>query len=563
MTMLWHADDRISLFRSTLNKEFKFTGETGDSAGDFEEIPSEIFVTGAEISTNYGVYPYNSTTTISKDETITLTMPSVQAYAQNSFGCGANTAVAATENSSSRFLPFRNVGGFLVVKIYSPSGVVKSVELKGNNGEVLAGEATVQAKYGYLPLLTMGDGTDSITIDCGGGVEVGTTEDSATHFWFVVPPTTFESGFTVSVTDTAGAVTTKSTTKRNEISRNEVTVMSAFEIAETENKPTPANNEIWYTNRSTTGPTQPRKSAFGDAIIVSNEYDSENGHWVITFDRELTTIGSNAFRDCDSLTSVTIPDSVTTIGKEAFYYCGSLTSVTIGNSVTTIGKKAFWSCGSLTSVTIGDSVTTIGEYAFHSCISLTSVTIPDSVTTIEGDAFSACTSLTSITIPDSVTTIEGRTFFKCTSLTSVTIPDSVTEIGEWAFGWCYRLTSVTIPDSVTTIGDDAFRDCNRLTSVTIGNSVTTIGDLAFFSCDSLTSVTIPDSVTTIGNNAFCYCTSLKYVYCKPTTPPAGGHSMFDEIASNSKIYVPTYSVEAYKKAYGWRDYASDIVGYDF
>ena len=111
MTMLWHADDRISLFRSTLNEEFKFTGETGDSAGDFEEIPSEIFVTGAEISTNYGVYPYNSTTTISEDETITLTMPSVQAYAQNSFGCGANTAVAATENPSSRFLRFRNVGG--------------------------------------------------------------------------------------------------------------------------------------------------------------------------------------------------------------------------------------------------------------------------------------------------------------------------------------------------------------------------------------------------------------------------------------------------------------------
>mgnify|MGYP003481980447 FL=1 len=284
MTMLWHADDRISLFRSTLNEEFKFTGETGDSAGDFEEIPSEIFVTGAEISTNYGVYPYNSTTTISEDETITLTMPSVQAYAQNSFGCGANTAVAATENSSSRFLPFRNVGGFLVVKIYSPSGVVKSVELKGNNGEVLAGEATVQAKYGYLPLLTMGDGTDSITLDCGGGVEVGTTEDSATHFWFVVPPTTFELGFTVSVTDTAGAVTTKSTTKRNEISRNEVTVMSAFEIAETDSKPKPANNEIWYTNGSTTESTQPRMFDFGDATIVSNEYDSENGHWVITFD---------------------------------------------------------------------------------------------------------------------------------------------------------------------------------------------------------------------------------------------------------------------------------------
>ena len=31
--LLWHEDDRISLFRTTLNEQFKFTGATGDNSG--------------------------------------------------------------------------------------------------------------------------------------------------------------------------------------------------------------------------------------------------------------------------------------------------------------------------------------------------------------------------------------------------------------------------------------------------------------------------------------------------------------------------------------------------
>ena len=340
---------------------------------------------------------------------------------------------------------------------------------------------------------------------------------------------------------------------------------------------------LYYTSSNGEIVTPYKSSAFG-ATILSNTYI--DGVGVIEFDAPITSIGGYTFYNCSSLTSVTIPDSVTRIGEWAFCNCSSLTSVTIPDSVTTIGDtafacssltsvtipdsvteigyKAFYNCRSLTSAVIGDGVTTIGNYAFWNCESLTSVTIPDSVTTIGNYAFDDCTSLTSVTIPDSVTSIGNYAFQYCSSLTSVTIPDSVTEIGDGAFYVCSSLTSVTIPDSVTRIGEWAFCNCSSLTSVTIPDSVTTIGSCAFESCSSLTSVTIPDSVTTIGEDAFYWCDSLTSVYCKATTPPAlVGTYVFDSNGSGRKIYVPMESVEAYKNAYRWSEYASDIVGYNF
>ena len=248
------------------------------------------------------------------------------------------------------------------------------------------------------------------------------------------------------------------------------------------------------------------------------------------------------------ITELVIPNSVTWIGESAFENCSSLISVTIPDSVTSIGKGAFSGCSSLTSVTIPDSVTSIGEYTFYYCSSLTSVTIPDSVTSIGDYAFYNCKSLTSVTIGNSVTSIGERAFYGCTgkliinskivetNYTSSNYP--MNNSGSWLYG--SKFTKLTVGDNITKIGDCIFRDCSRLTSVTI-----------------------PDSVTSIGSYAFSGCSSLTSVYCKPTTPPSERGSVFYNNASGRIIYVPRESVEAYKAASGWSDYASYIVGYDF
>ncbi len=175
-----------------------------------------------------------------------------------------------------------------------------------------------------------------------------------------------------------------------------------------------------------------------------------------------------------------------------------------------------------------------------------------------GTLFSYCSSLTSIEIPSSVTSIGNYAFDVCESLTSCTIGSGVTSIGDFAFDGCRSLTSIDIPNSVTSISSYAFYYCTSLTSVTIPNSVTSIGYGAFAWCTSFTSISIPSSVTSIGEVAFNNCRSLTSVTVNATTPPTLGGEAFSANASGRKIYVPSASVNAYKTATNWSDYASDI-----
>ena len=161
----------------------------------------------------------------------------------------------------------------------------------------------------------------------------------------------------------------------------------------------PADNEIWYTSSDGIIVTPNKTDAFG-VNIVSNTYEDGNG--VIKFDNNVTSIGENAFQNCSSLTSVTIPNSVTRIGDFAFQVCKSLTSVTIPNSVTSIGYAAFDSCTSLTYVSIPNGVTEIGIALFCGCFSLNSFIIPNSVTSIGNMAFYNCIALTSVTFEGTI-----------------------------------------------------------------------------------------------------------------------------------------------------------------
>ena len=160
-------------------------------------------------------------------------------------------------------------------------------------------------------------------------------------------------------------------------------------------------------------------------------------------------------------------EGYTCIGSRAFENCSSLTSITIPNSITSISSYAFSRCFHLASVILPNSLTSIGWSAFADCFTIKFLIIPNSVTNIWDYAFYGCTSLSSINIPSSLTTIENFVFYRCSSLTSVIIPDTVISIGKGAFSRCPDLTSVSIGNSVISIGEDAFSRCNKLKNIVI------------------------------------------------------------------------------------------------
>ena len=362
--MRWTADDRVTIFfGENYNREFAFTGETGSTAGSFNQKSTDGFYTAEKVTANYAIYPHQASTQLEVEGYFKFSLPATQSYAQDSFGLNANTMVAVTKTVDDRFLQFKNVCGYLKLNLYGSDVTVKSITLTGNNEEPLAGAATVTTTYGGDPSMAWAASgtTTSLTLDCGDGVKIGATEAEATPFWLVVPPTTFTKGFTVTITDTAGNTFTKSSTSKQTITRNISKNMPAFEIAPTG----PANNEIWYTSTDGKIVKPNRTDAFG-AKITSNIY--ENGKGVITFGGDVKMIGERAFQDCESLVSITLPEGLTTIGYGAFRDCTSLASITLPEGVTTIGSYAFRDCTSLTSIIIPESVTSIGGYAFRFCI---------------------------------------------------------------------------------------------------------------------------------------------------------------------------------------------------
>ena len=224
---------------------------------------------------------------------------------------------------------------------------------------------------------------------------------------------------------------------------------------------------------------------------VLTKYTGAGGDVVIP--DGVTEIGWWAFRDCTSLTAVTIPASVKIIAGSAFSRCSSIAEINVdpdNKNYCSIDGVVYTKDGTVlvlcpagkTSVTIPDGVTKIGGGAFMSCSSLVEVAIPEGVKYIESSAFFGCSSLTSITIPNGVTKIQYDAFGSCTSLESVVIPSSVTEIGDSAFKWCSSLTEVDVPSGVTKIGREAFTDCTALTTVRISGRVEEIGGFAFGNC---------------------------------------------------------------------------------
>ena len=239
-------------------------------------------------------------------------------------------------------------------------------------------------------------------------------------------------------------------------------------------------------------------------------------------DLPVVGIAEKAFKDCDSLTTIIMPNSVTEIGRRAFQGCSSLISMTIPASVASIESGAFEDCSSLQRIEVAAENQNYSSQdgILYNKEKTEFVHIPQAV---KG----------AVTIPEGVTEISNGEFSNRSLLTSIVIPEYVTLIGKDAFARCSSLECVTWNaencTSAGSVDSPIFTGCTQLTTVTFGENVTTIPAYAFYGCSGLTSIVIPESVTSIEIGAF------------DGTAFYNDSSHWDE---SSVLYIGNYLIEA-------------------
>ena len=472
----WTKGDLITIFHGLLEPlKFGFRGETGATSGTYYNVDGIFYAPDQSAPNNVAVYPYSADHQLNdSSRAVTLSMPAVQTYAEDSFGLNVNTMVAVTSNVNDLALYFKNVGTYLNVRLWGNHQTVKSITITAKGGEALSGQATVTPIYGGDPTCVMAQEqvSPSVKLVCEEAVTVNTPESAPVSFWIVLPPVTMEQGFTAMVENAEGEIQEFAINQSVTFARNKYNTLTR-ELA-IQRVP---NNQFWYT--STDGKiVPPFESRFWGANIVSNIY--ENGKGIITFDGDIPSIGKSAFyadgspQDGVRLTSISIPYSVTSIGGSAFTRCTSLKRVTIPSSVTSIGSNPFGDCSSLLGFygkfASKDNRCLIvdGGLVSFAPAGLTEYTIPDGVVTIGFRAFWDADLLTEITIPDS---IEKYAFYVCRSLRGIVLPEGLAHIGESAFYYCQSLKEVYCKAVTPPTGVDhyTFKENNRDRTIYVPN----------------------------------------------------------------------------------------------
>lgn len=207
--VIWSEGDQISVFGgTTANNSFILKEGANTNYGTFKintaVAGTESSASTDDISANVAYYPYDSEITVSEGDgtyTLNATFPTTQTYiGSGTFGIGASPMVAVTSSKVDANLKFKNVGAIFRLQLKGNATITK-IEFSAE--ENLAGKVNITASNSILPTVEVTDGSNIITMDCGDGVVLSSTEP--TNFVVaMLPVEEITGGITITIYDNAG-----------------------------------------------------------------------------------------------------------------------------------------------------------------------------------------------------------------------------------------------------------------------------------------------------------------------------------------------------------------------
>lgn len=271
----------------------------------------------------------------------------------------------------------------------------------------------------------------------------------------------------------------------------------------------------------------------------------------ITIEEGVTNVGFLAFKDCEKVTTVSLPNSLSLIESGAFQNCSGLQQIIWHEGIQGIEDFAFTGCTSLKKVILPNSVYLIGSSAFYNCVSLETIEIGRNAIFYGNTGFESCTSLKSIIVHpgnlyyesvDGVLYTKGRAALMNYPVNkdgqSFTVPSGVIYITQSAFSGAKKLQSIVLPDSVVDIGSNAFEGTGFIENTNnYENGVLYAGKHAIAALKTATEVTIKEGTISIAPYTFAGCTSLKKVKI-PNGIEQIAYSTFADCSNLETVYIP-------------------------
>lgn len=330
----------------------------------------------------------------------------------------------------------------------------------------------------------------------------------------------------------------------------------------------------------------------------------------------LRVIGENSFMNLQLVSTIIIPESVTIIGRGAFWNTSGSCTVELPNNIERIEDEAFAYSSVNINLKLPNTLKYIGYRAFAGCRNVHGTfALPSNLEYLGQEAFDGCgTDLEgNIIIPEGIKVINRSTFnsmgFKkpislklhdgvtqiCSNAFSglkfsapIVFPKGLTSIGSEAFVFCQFVGDVILPEALSDIGKEAFSNTNMKGTISlpsamnvlggsnssamggggrgpfsqtnierleIGDNIEAIISDASTDCQFLRYIKIGKNVSYIGKNAFSGCPAIESIVCLASEPPKLDTSAFVHVDLNHCVVeVPESSVEAYRRAEGWRDF---------